>query len=160
METLPDSETTWAREAPHVRKAIAFIRAKKQGVTATELVAWDQAHGRKLFDWNDRTAAVLYREHQARVFLNSFAAIVDKMRVRAFIHVEADDEADIERSAYQRIEAIAVHPGMRRQVIDDLVRRMKTLASELAMWKLSPAEQDEVFAVLRDRINGRRKSAA
>ena len=156
MTTTVDTTSepiTWSASAPHVRKAIAFVKARGS-VTAEELVEWDGAHARRLFDWNDPTAAEHWRTHQARMFLNSFRAMFDKMRVRAFIHVHEDAEAQIEHSGYVTVEAIAGHAGMRAQVIGDIVRRMKMLASELKMWKLTTAEQAVLFDRLSDAING------
>jgi hypothetical protein len=147
-------ERTWSANTAHVRKAIAFLRKRKGGVTAEELVTWDLENGRRLFTWNDEHAATSWREHEARLFMNRFRGMFDKMRVRAFIHVKADADADIDRSAYFTVEAIAEHPGMRDQVVRDIVRRMKTLASELAMWKLSDAEQAIIFSDLRAAMSG------
>lgn len=142
---------TWRKSAPHVRKALAFI--KRQGsVTPDELVEWDRTHGQRLFDWNDESAAAEWRKQQARTFMNSFRRTFDKMRVRGIIHVHEDAEAEIERSAYVTVETIAEHPGMRAQIIDDITRRMRMLASELRMWKLTPEEQADLFARLAEAI--------
>jgi hypothetical protein len=150
-------DTTWSVNAPAVRKAIAFIKRKKGGVTADELVQWDLANGRRLFTWADDEAARQYRLHEARKFLNSFRAKFDGMRVRAFIHVHKDEDTDIPESAYFTVESIAAHPGMREQVMKDITNRMKALASELAMWKLTHDEQSELFARLRDALAGRQE---
>ncbi len=145
--------TNWSVNLPQVRKALGFIR-RKHGVTAEELVEWDRQNGRRLFDWNNESAADEWRRQQARVFLNSFRAQFDKMRVRAFIHVREDEQADISQSAYYTVEAIARHKGMRVQVIEDISRRMASLASELAMWKLNSDEQGELFERLRAMMRG------
>ncbi len=146
------SSSTWGASAPHVRKALAFINKKKGGVNAAELVAWDRDHGRRLFNWDNQDAADEWRLHQARVFMNSFRAMVDGMRVRGIIHIRKDDEAGIEESAYVGVEAITQHPGMRAQVIDDITRRMRMLASELRMWKLSQSERDDLFKRLAEEM--------
>lgn len=154
--------TTWSASAPHVRKAIAFIKRRGK-VNADELVEWDRQNGRRLFDWNDQSAANDWRAHQARVFLNSFRAQFEKMRVRAFIHVREDAEADISDSGYVTVEAIAQHPGMRAQVVNDITRRMRVLASELRLWKLSPDEQQAIFDQLSEAMGGqstRKRKAA
>src|SRR5687768_8929915 len=105
-----DEKPVWKSNLPHVRKALLFI--KRPGhVTAAELVEWDHSHGQRLFDWDDPSAATDWREHQARLFLNRFRATFDGMRVRAFIHVREDEQADIKDSAYMTVEAIAAHPG-------------------------------------------------
>lgn len=156
-------ERTWSTNTAHVRKAIAFLRKRKGGVTADELVAWDLANGRRLFTWDDDEAAVQWRLHEARLFMNRFRGVFEKMRVRAFIHVHEDNEAGIGRSAYFTVESIAADPAMRDQVVKDISRRMKVLASELAMWKLSAAEQAAIFAELSEAMNGspsRRKPTA
>lgn len=144
--------TTWSASAPHVRKAIAFVK-RRGSVTADELVAWDLAHGRRLFQWDDPAAAEAWRLHQARLFLNSFRGYFENMRVRAFIHVREDSDAAIAESGYVTVEAIAAHPGMRAQVIDDITRRMKMLASELRMWRLTSSERAALFARLAEAMN-------
>lgn len=149
------TETTWRVSAPHVRKAIAFIKRKRGVVNADDLVAWDAANGRRLFDWDDPRAAGEWRLHQARLFMNRFRRVFDGKRVRAFIHIHEDSEADIHASGYVTVEAIAEHPGMRDQVIQDIARRMRMLASELKMWKLTQNEQAVLFAQLAEAMQGR-----
>jgi hypothetical protein len=145
--------TNWSAHVPHVRRALAFVRRKRH-VTAEELVEWDGRNGRRLFDWNNDSAADEWRRQQARTFLNRFRAQFEGMRVRAFIHVREDEQAEIERDAYFTVEAIAQHVGMREQVIGDITRRMASLASELAMWKLSDEEQADLFERLREAMKG------
>ena len=82
------------------------------------------------------------------------------MRVRAFVHVHEDSEAGIDRSAYFTVEDIASHEGMRAQVVKDITSRMKVLASELAMWRLSEPEQMDLFAKLREAMDGQHQSKA
>lgn len=159
-----EDRPTWSVSAPHVKKAIAFIRrASKDGrvVNHDDLVEWDRQNGRRLFDWNNATAGDSWRAHQARLFLNSFRSKIDRMRVRAFIHVREDSKAEIPESGYMTVEAIAEHPGMRAQVISDITRRMRVLASELRLWKLSAAEQQAIFDQLTEAmgVSSKRKAA-
>lgn len=148
-----ESPTTWSRNTPHVRKALAFLK-RRGNVTADELVAWDARNGRRLFDWDDPSAAGEWRKQQARMFLNRFRGKFDGMRVRAIIHVREDEENQIDKSAYYTVETISQHKGMRDQVVGDITRRMKSLASELKMWNLSHAEQGLLFDQLREAMNG------
>lgn len=150
--------TTWRMSAPAVRKVLAFVR-KKGSVTAEDLVAWDRDHGRHLFEWDDPAAAEEFRRCQARNFLNRFRAVFEGMRIRAFIHVHEDAEAGIEYSAYETIETITQHPGMRAQVIDDITRRMQNLARELQLWKLTDSEQAALFQRLAEAMTARREAA-
>jgi hypothetical protein len=155
----PDlAASTWRASAPHVRKALSWIK-KRGSVNADDLVAWDRDHGRRLFDWDDPHAAEDWRRHQALLFLNRFRQMFEGMRVRAFIHIHADESAGIEESAYFGVEAITQHPGMRAQVIDDITRRMRMLASELKLWKLTPAEQAALFSRLADAMNAQQEAA-
>lgn len=154
VDTSTDlAASTWRVSAPHVRKALAFVK-RKGSITAEELVAWDGDHGRRLFDWDDPRAAEEWRRQQARCFLNRFRQVFEGMRVRAFIHIQEDADAEIEASGYVNIESITQHAGMRAQVIEDIVRRMKMLASELRLWKLTPKEQAALFARLAEAMNG------
>jgi hypothetical protein len=134
---------------------VAFIKRRGGRANAADLVAWDRDHGRRLFDWNQQTAADAWRLHQARLFLNRFRAIFEGMRVRAYIHIHEDAEAGIDASEYVNIEAITQHPGMRAQVIEDITRRMKMLARELKLWKLSQDEQAQLFRRLAEAMSER-----
>lgn len=151
------TQRDWTVSMPHVRKAVAFIRRRKGGVTAEELVQWDDEHGRRLFNWYDPKAADLYRAMEARFFLNKFRARFENMRVRCFIHVREDEKAGIERSAYQSTQTIVEDEGMRAQVIRDIKKRMTTLASELAFWKLTASEQVEILEALQFAMAPERK---
>jgi len=155
MSTQPaistPTDSTWRASAPHVRKALAFLK-RKGSVTADELVAWDNTHGRRLFEWNDPEAAEDWRRHQARLFLNSFRAVFDGMRVRGYIHIRKDEATDIKASGYVNVDTITQHQGMRAQVVDDITRRMKMLASELKMWRLTPTERAVLFAQLAEAM--------
>lgn len=151
-----DADTGWGINAPAVRAALKFIKRRKQ-VTAEELVEWDRAHGGRLFTWTDTQAAESWRLQQARLFLNSFRRQIDGMRVRSFIHVREDDNANIKESAYFTVEAIAQHAGMRAQVIRDITRRMTSLGTELSMWQLTADEQTALFDKLRAAIAGSRQ---
>jgi hypothetical protein len=142
----------WQKSAPHVRQALAFIKSRGS-VTAADLVEWDRDHGRRLFDWNDPEAAVEWRLAQARSFLNRFRQMFEGMRVRAIIHIREDAAAGIDESAYVTIETIAQHPGMRAQVIHDITRRMRSLAAELKLWKLTPEEQADLFRRLAEAMS-------
>lgn len=152
------SPRTWSVSDPHVRKVLTLIKRGKIK-TPEALVVWDRDHGQRLFDWNDATAAEWARRAQAVLFLNRFRATFDKMRIRGIIHVREDSDAKIpvEESGYFSVEAIAEHPGMRAQVIEDLTRRMKVLASELRFWKLTPKEQASLFERLAEALSGERK---
>lgn len=147
---------SWAVDVPAVRKAIRYIK-RRGSVTPDELVAWDAQNGKRLFDWNDPSAAEEWRRQQARLFLNSFRAQFEGMRVRAFIHVNENEAQQIEHSSYYTVEAIAAHDGMRAQVIADITGRMARLASELAMWRLTEAERNELFERLANMMNGHRE---
>jgi hypothetical protein len=149
---LPPRVTT--RAAPHVRGLLEYIIARGgiDGVTTDEIVAWDDANGRHNFDWNDTTAAQERRREQARYFLNRWRGMFDGMRVRGFIRIVKDIDAGIPKSAYFGVAQIAEHPGMRAQVIEDVTRRLKNLASELRMWHLSDEEQAAIFARLAEAM--------
>lgn len=146
-----NEETRWGLDVPQVRKALKFIRASR-AITADQLVKWDATHGRRLFTWTDPKAAELYRLHEARLFLNRFRAHFEGMRVRAFIHIREDEERGIEEDAYFTVEAISADLGMREQVVEDITRRMASLAGELRMWKLVAEEREKLFAKLREAM--------
>lgn len=151
---------TWSVSSPHVRKVLTLIK-RGRIKTPEALVEWDRDHGQRLFDWDDVTAAEWARRAQAVLFLNRFRAMFDKMRIRAIIKIREDADAitPIEESGYFGVEAIANHPGMRAQVIEDLTRRMKMLASELRFWKLSKDEQAELFQRLAAAMADKQEAA-
>lgn len=66
----------------------------------------------------------------------------------------------MKESGYFGVEAIADDPAMRAQVIDDLTRRMRMIASELRFWKLTDAEQAALFARLAEAMSDRKKAEA
>ena len=145
MEVVP----SWSPTVPAVREAMKFIKRRGGQIDPEELVAWDASHGRRLFNWSDAHAAVAWRVHQARMFLNSFRSIIDGLRVRAYVNVPATE--DTERS-YYAVERISETPILRTRVIEDIVRRMASLASELKLWKLSAEEREAVFVILRKEM--------
>lgn len=151
--------STWRVSAPHVRKALAFVK-RKGSVTAEELVAWDGEHGRRLFDWDDPHAAEEWRRQQARCFLNRFRQVFEGMRVRAFIHISEDADVGIDESAYVTIEEISKNTEMRAQVVEDIMRRMKSMASELKLWKLSPKERADLFQRISEAMSEKAKAKA
>jgi hypothetical protein len=141
----------WSKNLPHVRKALQFI-ARKGAVTSEQLVEWDHGHGRRLFLWDDAKAGSEFRLHQAILFLNRFRAKFEGMRVRAFIHLRENVEAGIDQNAYYTVETISQNPGMREQVIQDITKRMASLASELKMWNLNEAERAALFERLEQAM--------
>jgi hypothetical protein len=89
------------------------------------------------------------------VFLNSFRAIIDGMRVRAFINLPADETDGPENRQYVGTEEISRNDAWRTKVIDMLVRKIKRMASELKMWKLDEHEREQVLAQLRQAMEAR-----
>lgn len=154
LATQPEGGApTWSASSPHVRRALVWLR-KRKSVTAEELLDYDRSHGGHLFinRWGQQEAAVAWYLHQARIFLNSFRGIFEGKRVRAYIHINKDEEAEIE-AGYVHVEDIAVNKTMRAQVVADITRRMRMLASELAMWKLSKTEQHALFEQLETAMH-------
>jgi hypothetical protein len=82
------------------------------------------------------------------------------MRVRGYIHVHKDADTDINASGYVPVETITQHPGMRAQVIDDITRRMRMLAGELKMWKLTSKERDDLFTRLAEAMESSKDKVA
>ena len=117
----------WGLNTPHIRRVLKYIKSKG-AVTAEQLVEWDASHGRRLFTWDEPTAAAEWRLYEARLFLNRFRAKWDGMRVRAFIHIREDEEHGIDRDAYYSVEAISQNTSMRAQVVGEITKRMANLA--------------------------------
>ncbi len=152
-EPIVAAKEGWDRDLPHVQKAIKFANGGgKKGRTPQELVQWDAAHGRRLFDWDDASAGAAHRLHQARMFMNSMRGVIDGMRVRLMVNVRKDKDAGIVRSAYREVEVVSRTPAMREQVILYITKRMETMASELRMWELSELEREALFAKLRAKL--------
>lgn len=161
MAEVNDVTPTWSASSPHVRRALKWLRTRKS-VTAEELIDWDRTHGGHLFfgRWSEQQAAHEWYLHQARVFLNSFRGIFEGKRVRAYIHINEDEAEGIAESGYVHVRDIAANRSMREQVIADISRRMRMLASELAMWKLSAKEQKALFAQLEEAMTPTTAKAA
>ena len=151
VEETSKEEGKWSPSATAVRKAMRFIRARGN-VTPEKLVQWDETHGKALFNWNDRDAAEKFRVHQARLFLNSFRSVVDGMRVRAFINLPATEETGLTERTYVAVDDISRHAGMRQTVVNDIMKRIRGLTSELKMWKLSDAERLIVIATVQEEL--------
>lgn len=145
---------TWSKQSPAVVAVLKFIKKKGGRVTPEQLVEWDSAHGKLLFDWNDESAAEQYRLAQARKFLNHFAFVVNGLRVRAFYNVPANEEAGIRERQYVSADEILDNPKLRELVIDDLTRRLSKMASELELWQLSPSEIAKVLEAVRVAMGG------
>lgn len=154
-----ETERDWSVDVPAVRAALKWLKQRGHATTE-EVVAWDLQHGRRLFTWDNEKAGALRRLDEARLFLNRFRAQFEDMRVRAFIHIREDEQHGIEKDEYFTVETISQHPGMRAQVIADIIKRMANLAGELKMWKLTADERRKLFARLEAVMNGENKVAA
>lgn len=155
-----DEQTTWSMNADHVQRVLKFIRKRgKQGVTPEEIVAWDAAHGKRLFCWTDREAAAQWRLHQARMFLNCFRGVIDRMRVRQFINVPAGEETGLSERIYLDTQVISDDAKLRAWAIADLTRKAKVLMSELRFWKLSDAERAQVLDQLSEALTAHQSAA-
>ena len=143
--------STWSPNSVHVQRLLKFIR-KKGAVTPQMLVEFDGKNGRKLFTWDDEAAGEQWRAHEARMFLNTFRMLKDGIRIRAVINLPATEETGLEERAYYSVEEIADEPSLRAWVIADIVRRAKSLAAELRLWKLDREEQEEFFKAMRDAM--------
>jgi len=150
MATEQDEEVqNWSLNADHVQACLKYIQQRgAKGVTAEELVKWDAQHGKQLFSWNETKAADAWRVHQARVFLNTFRGVFDRMRVRKFIHVPSNAATGRERDSYMDATIISSDVKLRAWAIADLTKRLARIASELKFWKLSESEREAVLAQL------------
>ena len=144
----PSGEPKWRANRLQVQAALEFIK-HKGAITAGQLVEWDDRHGRQLFTWDDGEAARLRRADEARRFLNRFRIFLNGVRVRAFINVHLDENGAVSDGAYYPVEVIAESPPLRARVIEDLTRRLASVAKELKMWRLDRAEQQGLFRRLR-----------
>lgn len=161
------AETGWSGDAPQVKKAIRFIKQYEKlhkTVPPEVLVEWDEQNGKRLFDWNDTRAAHAYRLHQARLFFNRFGGIAD-LRVRSkltgaasdperegWINLSPDAAAGITQRGYVSTETISQNPRMQEIVVDNIVRRMVTLARELQMWHLSAAQRKAIIRQIEEAM--------
>jgi hypothetical protein len=158
MEAIPSvtaadlgltEEQSWTLHSDAVQSALAYIKSRgKTGITAEELVTWDAAHGKRLFTWAQEDAAQQWRIQQARVFLNSFRGVIDRMRVRMFRRVPAGEETGLAAAAYLDTQTISEDMLLRTWAISDLTKRIKKLGSELKFWKLTESERQKVLVEL------------
>lgn len=144
--------TSWSPKSVHVQRALKYIKAQGGEVLASDLVAWDFNHGRHLFNWDNTEAAAEWRNQQARSFLNSFRAMFNGYRVRAFINIPKDEAAGISERKYVSVERVADNKDLRDSVVNSLTRRMENIAAELKMWNLTRREQDRLFTRLRETM--------
>ena len=144
------SRGTWAPTDPYVIRAIRFC-AKDKGVTAEQLVDWDDAHERRLFTWHDALAATAHRLHQARLFLDSFRSQLPELHVRKFIKLPEDGVGGSER-AYFTVETITARPELKDAVIADLTARIVTLGKQVRFWKLPDKARAKILAQLDEAM--------
>jgi len=156
-----DEQQNWSLNSDAVQAALRFIRKQgKKGVTAEDLVAWDAKHGKRLFRWNDERAAQDWRIHQARLFLNSFRGIFERMRVRKFMQIPANEDTGLTTAVYLDTQTISEDTKLRGWAIDNLTRKMQSLASELRFWKLTDDERVRVLAMLEASLMPDQRNAA
>jgi len=150
---IDDEQQTWSLNADHVQDVLRFIRRRgAKGVTADELVTWDATHGKRLFCWDEAKAAHEWRVQQARVFLNSFRGVFNRMRVRKFQFVPGGEETGRADGAYLDTETISQDAKLREWAIGDLTRRLKSTASELRFWKLTEEERLTIMRQLDEAL--------
>ncbi len=124
-----------------VGETLAAIGQQEGGVTAENVVEHSRPEKAPLhpcFEWNDPTAANLYREHQARGVIRSVDVVIESkgsesVPVIGWVNVRTDDG-----KVYLPSDEIAASPDLVAQVIRDArrglagwVRRHRHL-SELA----------------------------
>jgi hypothetical protein len=146
---VPDvQEGKWAVNAPAVRRCLKWLKRKGQDIDAADVVAWDCAHGKHLFEWDDETAAEEYRLHQARVFLGSFRSVINGMSVKVFRAIPANEAAGVEERTYFSTDTISQRADLRQIVIEDLTKRLLRMGSELKFWKLDETERQVILKAL------------
>lgn len=92
------------------------------------------------FEWNDKTAAVEYRIHQARQIISSVCIVPEtegKKPVQAFINVRVVDEGDTEEAenrgrAYVPASEVASNDNFKTQHLESIKSRLKNMRREYA----------------------------
>lgn len=123
LETIKETEG-------QLTPAIVVKRAEKEE---------SKLHG--FFTWDDKAAADEYRLNEARYLLRSVEVYYevepggDEKPVRAFYHVEDDEEGAI----YVDIDDVVSNDDYRQQIIDKALREMRSWAAKYRQYKeLSP----------------------
>lgn len=161
MEELDEEQQTWAINSDAVQAILKFIHKRRhKGVLAIDLVNWDASHGKRLFCWDETKAAHEWRLQQARVFLNSFRGVFDRMRVRKFIHVPGNEETGRDENAYIDTTIISQDAKLRTWAIADLAKRAESILSEMRFWKLTEAERQHILVQLETAMRGDDSAAA
>jgi hypothetical protein len=161
MATQDEEQQNWSLNSDAVQSALRWIRKQgKKGITAEALVAWDAKNGKRLFRWDDKRAAADWRVHQARMFLNSFRGVFERMRVRKFMQIPANEQTGLEESVYLDTRTISEDQKLRQWAIDDLTRRMQKIASELKFWKLTDEERGRILLLLEQSLQSTQADAA
>lgn len=145
----------WGRNSKAVRELTHWMNGHEErgeAVTAEMIVQWDLSHGRRLFTWSNDTAATQYRLHEARLLMNTMRHKINNMRVRSYMAVRVESETGKTKRAYVSSQTVSLNEGLREQVLADLTKRMKSLASELRLWKLTERERQRILDELREAI--------
>ena len=87
-----------------------------------------------VFEWNNKTAGQLYREHQARLIVNAVVVVPEANEpaaapVQAFISVTTGEDSDRQ---YMPAQVVASTPVLRDQHLAHIKSRLKTLRREYA----------------------------
>lgn len=94
-----------------------------------------------IFEWNNVVAGRLFRLSQARNVLQSLVIVredaPDKPPIRAYVHLNGDEDAD---SRYEKIQVVMADAELRRQVL-------QTAWRELQGWRGRYDEYKEFAAI-------------
>lgn len=122
--------------AQQLGKELERIVAKHDG-RATPAVIVEESkpkaavlHGE--FEWQDRRAAALYREYQARNLVNVLTVIHEDTTGKEMEPVQAivSVQEGKGQSSYQPIEAVFADPDKKQQHIDKCLRRLIAIRAE------------------------------
>lgn len=103
----------------------------------------------KFFEWDDSSAAVKFREHQARILICNVyirhADSEDSQPVRAFVNIKAssEDEEDESVRGYTSIENALTNVPMREQVL-------AYAKQQLIMWRAKFGAYEEFFGITKE----------
>lgn len=112
---------------PEVLNAIIEVQ-KTQGLTAENLL--EKAKDRRnplhdFFDWNNDSAAVKYRLHQARLLINEVKILVNEKEIYAFENVNVSvDELEVPAREYKPVAEILSNDEYRKQVISTALKNI------------------------------------
>lgn len=137
------------------------IATERGGISAPVLVEESKPAGAALhpcFEWHDKKAGALYREHQARQIIKSVTVIKDDRPPAPLITycpevATQDDQPEPRATDYKLTDVVVSRPDYYAQALSELVRRVRSAKDAVEQLQQAAQQEGEQDAERLARIN-------